>query len=60
MKRIKSDWKELCDIPNQVGFRLVVLLRSGNQVAARVVKGGDGCHSLENVKYSDCVAWKNL
>ncbi len=55
--KLTIEWRERADIPNERGFRVEIKTNDGTR-KTRVVKGADGCHTLEGVPIRDVVAWR--
>lgn len=57
--------RALADIPNTVDFILMLIPKTGPKIFARVVKGEDGCHFLQDVcarriSLPDFIGWEPL
>lgn len=56
---LRDEWRAPADIPNTVGFRLVVKLNDGREIETAVAKRENGLHHLpEIVRWSDVQGWK--
>lgn len=59
MKNIPIGWKNPADIPNQVGFKVTVLLSDKTELKTIVQKRLNGLHHLTGiVRWSNVLGWK--
>lgn len=49
--------KSRADIPNEVGFQLIVVLTNGEKKKTKVILDTFGLHTLEGVKITDVQGW---
>ena len=45
------------DLPNSDSYRFIGLDIDGNRYRCEVVKGADGVHRVEGMKFSDMIGW---
>ncbi len=60
-RTIPQGWKALCDIPNQAGKLVLVLLADSKTTIKTKVRRSNttGLHTLIGVRMSNCLAWQD-
>lgn len=53
-------WNLNCNIPNKVGFKLVVLRFDGLPIITEVIKDDAGCHVLKDIRINQSLGWRNI
>lgn len=51
--------RPLAWLPNTHGFRFIGILKNGERVRCRVVKGEDGCYRVEGAQFADLTGWRD-
>src|SRR5207244_746428 len=61
MKRLGRFTWNFCrgDLPNEDGFRFLGFMRDASFEWCRIVKGEDGCYTVENGRFVYLVAWRH-
>lgn len=55
---IPIDYRPLCDIPNQTGFMLTVITKTGNLIKTKVRRcNKTGFHTLIGIRCADALGW---
>jgi len=57
-KPAPSGWNPMCDCPNEIGFKVEVLMEDGTIRKSVVSTRRDGSHFLVEVNISKAVGWK--